>query len=508
MMKTVVLGAGPAGLACADVLTQAGRRVAVFERAPGVGGLTRTVVRNWFRFDLGGHRWFTKNQELNQYFLELMDGELVQVQRISRIFFRGRFCKYPLEPLDVLKSLSPLSLARIFLDYSWSRLRVNHQPDRSFEDWVVRRFGRVLFELFFRSYSEKVWGIPCDRISADWAAQRIRNLSIPAMIRSSLFGNGDGGPKSLVDQFWYPALGYGRITERLAERITPRNSIHLRAEVIALRHDGGRVRAVRIRTEAGEEWVDVDHVVSSIPITELVRRMQPHAPAHVRDAADSLTFRNLITVHLMLKKKQVSADTWVYIQDPEFHMARFHEPKNWSALMVPDASVTSLVCEYFCNQEDEFWSRSEPDIVDLAARELATMGFLHTSEVSEGFIIRIRQAYPVYSTTYQNPLDTIKGYLAGFSNLQTVGRYGRFRYNNTDHALETGILAARNILGSRYDLDCVNNEAEYLEEIGEPRRSEAKRAKQACQVIGDRSETGDGPPLPAKPTVPPALPER
>jgi hypothetical protein len=170
--------------------------------------------------------------------------------------------------------------------------------------------------------------------------------------------------------------------------------------------------------------------------------------------------------------------------------------------------VTSLVCEYFCNQDDEFWSRSEPEIVDLAARELAAMGFLHTSEVSEGFIIRIRQAYPVYSTTYQKPLDTIKGYLAGFSNLQTVGRYGRFRYNNTDHALETGILAARNILGSRYDLDCVNNEAEYLEEIKEPRRREAKRAEQAHQVIGDRSENRDVPPVPAKPTVSHPLPER
>jgi len=462
----VIMGAGPAGLATGLALTRAGWFVHVIEQAAVVGGLARTLEHDGFRFDIGGHRWFTKKDYLNFFLVELLADEMVMVDRVSRIFFDGTYVDYPLRAGNVLSRIGPVTSAKAIGDFVLSKAgqRINSKPVVSMEDAYVAQFGRTLYELFFRNYSEKVWGEQCSQLSGDWVSQRSKGMSLLTTIKDA-FKRSDGQVESLVDRFMYPALGFGRISERMAEDIESGGGrVDLGWRVMRANHEGGRLTSLTISDGGREREVSGDVFVSSIPMTELAQCLAPTAPAAVVEASKTLSYRDLITVHLMLDRPQVTNDTWVYVHDPAVSFARLHEPRNWSPDMAPEGK-TSLVLELFCEAGDGLWQRSDADLVDLCVKDLVDrLHFFERREVLGGFAVRSRDAYPRYGLGYKDAVASIKGCLGSLENLSIVGRGGTFRYNNTDHAIETGLLAARNILGEDVDPDSVNQEQEYLEE--------------------------------------------
>jgi protoporphyrinogen oxidase len=468
--RTVIMGAGPGGLCAAYVLTKAGLPAVVFEKAPFVGGLARTIRRSTpvgeFKFDIGGHRWFTKNDELNDLFREVVADELLWVNRISRIYFDGSYVDYPLKIANALTAIGPATAARAMYDYVRTRIdqRVSPRPVASMEDAYIDQFGPTLYRLFFQRYSEKVWGLPCSQMSGDWVAQRSKGMSLITAVKDAIIPS-NGKVVSLIDNFMYPRNGFGRLSERMADAIVAGgNSVQLNAGVERVHRDGNRVTAITVGGADGQERIQGDEFVSSIPVTYLVQIMDPPAPPEVVKAASALTFRNIITVNLMLRRRQVTPDTWLYVHDRNILFGRLHEPKNWSPAMVPGDDYTSIVAEYFCSFGDEIWQMSDQQLVERTVRHLVEdLRFIAPQEVLGGFAVRAPRAYPSYVLGYEAPLKTVKDFIAGFENLQIIGRYGTFRYNNTDHSIETGLLAAKNILGETHDLDRVNAEQEYHE---------------------------------------------
>lgn len=485
MPKTIVMGAGPGGLCSAYVLSKAGMPALVLERAPFVGGLSRTIRHQSevgeFKFDIGGHRWFTKNDELNELFQEVIADELLWVNRISRIYFDGKYVDYPLKVSNALKAVGPLTAAKAMADYGLNRAkqRVKQAPIVSMEDAYIDQYGPTLYELFFQRYSEKVWGLPCDQMSGDWVSQRTKGMSLITAVKDAVVPS-KGKVVSLIDEFMYPRGGFGRLPERMTDAIVAMgNQVQLESKVEAVHHRDGRVYAVTVRVggeierREGERYVNVggetrviegDNFISSIPLTHLARIMDPPAPPEVLQATKELQFRDIITVNIMLNKRHVTHDTWLYVHDRNILFGRFHEPKNWSPEMVPSDDYTSLVVEYFCTRGDHIWNMSEEQLVEQTVMHLIDdLHFITRDEVLGGFIVRAPRAYPSYVIGYEKPLGLIKDYIATFENLQYIGRGGSFRYNNTDHSIETGLLAAKNILGERHDLDRVNAEKEYHE---------------------------------------------
>ena len=467
---TLVMGAGPGGLCSAYVLSKAGVPAVVVEKAPFVGGLARTIKKQTehgeFRFDIGGHRWFTKIDELNDVFKEVVAEELLWVNRISRIYFDGRYVDYPLKISNALKAMGPVTSARGMADYAVTRARHRIKPVEivSMEDAYIDQFGPTLYELFFQRYSEKVWGLPCDQMSGDWVAQRSKGMSLLTAVKDAIVPT-KGKVVSLIDEFMYPRYGFGRFSERMADGVTRLgNEIRLGAGVDRVHREGNRVTAVTVSTERGTERIEAANFISSIPLTHLAKIIEPSAPDDVLAAADKLTFRNVITVNVMFKRRQVTHDTWLYVHDRNILFGRFHEPKNWSPAMVPSDDYTSLVVEYFCSFGDQIWNMTEEQLVEQTVKHLVDdLHFVDRSEVIGGFIVRAARAYPVYTVGYEHPLNKIKAFINSFENLQFIGRGGSFRYNNTDHSIETGLLAAKNILGERHDLDRVNADKEYHE---------------------------------------------
>jgi protoporphyrinogen oxidase len=468
--RTIIMGAGPAGLCSAYVLSKAGYPATVVEAAPFVGGLARTIKRQTdhgeFKFDIGGHRWFTKNDELNALFREVVDDELLWVHRISRIYFDGKFIDYPLKFQSALTSIGPVTAAQAVVDYGVSTLkrRFSDQKLESMEDRYVDQYGRKLYELFFKNYSEKLWGRGCDQLSGDWVSQRTKGMSLMTAIKDAVVPS-KGKVVSLIDQFMYPRYGFGRFSERMADFIEKSgNDVLLKHPVRRIVLDGNRVKGIEVQTEKGVELMEADNFISSIPMTVLCKITDPPAPQEVLDAADALDFRDIITVNVMFKKRQVTRDTWLYVHDKNILFGRFHEPKNWSPEMVPGDEYTSLVVEYFCTRGDHIWSMSDEQLVNQTVKHLVEdLHFVNPDEVIGGFVVRATKAYPVYGMGYEQPLKLMKDYIAGIENLQYIGRGGSFRYNNTDHSIETGMLAAKNILGEHHDLEAVNADEEYHE---------------------------------------------
>lgn len=468
--RTVVMGAGPGGLCSAYVLSKAGAHATVLEKAPFVGGLARTIKRQTeygeFKVDIGGHRWFTKSDELNAIFREVIAEELLMVNRTSRIYFDGRYVDYPLNIKNALKEIGPVTAAVAVIDAERTKLQHRIRPVDivSMEDAYIDQYGPTLYRMFFQRYSEKVWGRPCNEMSGDWVSQRTKGMSLFTAVKDAVIPS-KGKVVSLIDEFMYPRDGFGRFSERMADTIRHAgNEIRLGAGVERVHLDGNKVTAITISTDDGTERIEADHFISSIPLTLLAQIMDPPAPQDVIDAAKSLTFRNVITVNLMLKKRQVTPDTWLYVHDRNILFGRFHEPKNWSAAMVPGDEFTSLVVEYFCSFEDHIWSMTEEQLVEQTIKHLIEdMRLITRDEVIDGFIIRAPRAYPSYTIGYEEPLLKIRAFIDSITNLQIIGRYGTFRYNNTDHSIETGLLAAKNILGEEHDLDLVNAEKEYHE---------------------------------------------
>lgn len=464
--QVVILGAGPAGLATGHELAANGVPVMVLERNGYVGGLCRTVHVDGYRFDLGGHRWFTKNEDLNIWFRRLMEGELVMVERISRIYYDGKFYMYPVEFGDVIKNAGPVTIVKAGLAFLKAAVQYGAfgRQIRNMKDAYTAQFGSTLYEMFFRRYTEKVWGKPCEELSSDWVSQRSKGLSIWTVAREALSAR-KSQVQSLIEEFMYPRDGYMRIPERMAEDIERAgHRVLLNSSVKGLVVHGPRDIEVVYATPDGERSVRTQHVVSTMPLSILAQIITPKAEDSVLAAARSLDFRDLITVNLQLARRQVSKDTWLYVQDEQILFGRLHEPKNWSRAMVPDDEHTSLVLECFCTMGDAIWSLSDDDVARRCVSDLTEkLGFIKPADVAGWNVVRTRFAYPVYDLQYAGKLAVINAFLKQFEGLHIVGRTGTFRYNNADHSIEMGLLLARRILGYDVDHMAVNTEQEYHE---------------------------------------------
>src|SRR5579864_7774486 len=468
---TVIAGAGPAGLTAAYELSKHGRSCVVLESDPSmVGGISRTDQYKGYRFDIGGHRFFSKSEEVNRIWREILGDQFITRSRMSRIFYNHKFFHYPLKPADALLKLGIIRSLRILGSYLKAQLRPI-RPERSFEDWVVNRFGRMLFEIFFKTYTEKVWGMPTSTISADWAAQRIKGLNLFAAVWSALFGGHKTSKgeviKTLIDHFQYPRLGPGQMWEKARDLVRAGGgAVHHDRRVVAIEHDGSAVSAFLARDSQGRLTRYLGrHFLSTLPIRSLIRSMRPQAPHEVIAAAESLGYRDFLSVVLIIDQPKTFPDTWIYIHEPDVRLGRVQNFKNWSPALVPDPSKSSLGLEYFCFEGDDLWTMSDADLVALGRREIDAIGLVRASEVIDGCVVRMPKAYPVYDDVYQDHLTTIRAWLKNLTNLELAGRNGMHKYNNQDHSMMTAVLAARNILGlGRFDTWKVNTDAEYHEE--------------------------------------------
>ena len=460
----VVIGAGPAGLTAAYDLTRRGVPTVVFDRDTAVGGLAKTVVYKGFRFDIGGHRFFTKVSSVRDLWHELLGADLLRRPRLSRIYYRGRFFDYPLKASNVLANVGPLTSAAVLASYLRAQMRPI-APERSFEDWICNRFGRRLFDMFFKSYTEKVWGIPCGEIGAEWAAQRIKGLSLWTAVRSMFGAHGNGRIKTLVHEFEYPRLGPGMMWETCRDRIESQGgTVMLGAPVVEIQHDGARVTAVVVGGNGHRRVQPAAHVISTMPVRHLVSSMTPVAPRTVQDAGGRLKYRDFLTVALIVDQASVFPDNWIYVHDPSVRVGRVQNFKNWSPDMVPDPRLTCLGLEYFCSRGDDLWSLDDARLIALATREVGAIGLVTANRIIDATVLRVHKAYPVYDDGYRDALAGVRAWVERFSNLQLVGRNGMHKYNNQDHSMLTARLAVQNFFGGRHDLWAVNADDEYHEE--------------------------------------------
>jgi protoporphyrinogen oxidase len=458
---TLVLGAGPAGLTAAYVLGKAGRKAIVLEAERQVGGLAKTVEIDGFRFDLGGHRFFTKAHEVDALWHEIMGDEFLLRPRMSRIYWNGKFLDYPLRGPDVIRKLGAVELTRCVGSYAKAALSPKRRED-SLEDWVSNRFGRRLFELFFKTYTEKVWGVPTSEIRAEWAAQRIKGLSFTSAARAAFFGNRGNKVKTLISEFHYPRYGPGQMWEAMAQRIDDDDGeILLDTPVELIEVDDGRVVAV----EAAGTTYQPDAVISSLPLRDVVAMTEPRPPAGVSVAARGLRYRDFLTVALVVSGEDLFPDNWIYIHEPSVRVGRIQNYRSWSPWMVPDPAKACVGLEYFCFAGDDLWTMSDDDLVAFASDELVRLGLVRRGQVERGFAIRVPKAYPIYDAEYAQRVATIRAWLETIDNLQQVGRNGLHRYNNSDHSMLTALRAVDNLLaGVGHDLWAVNAESAYHEE--------------------------------------------
>ena len=462
--KPIIVGAGPAGLSAAYELLQNNVRATILEAdALHVGGISRTVQYKGFRFDIGGHRFFSKNQEMEQLWTEWLGNEMLQVSRMSRILYRGKLFDYPLKAGNVFFNLGLLETLRCLASWLHAHLRPKH-PELSFEDWVVNRFGRRLYSMFFETYTEKVWGMPCREISADWAAQRIQDLNLLKAGLNALGWRSKSAKliKTLVDEFRYPRLGPGMMWEKLTSNLIEGGcELFMDEKVHTITWDRQGVTGVI----AKKGRYSGDAYLSTMPLRSLIRALDPTPPAAVLEAAENLKYRAYLTVVLILDADELFPDNWIYIHDPGVRMGRIQNYKNWSPDMVPDSRYTSLGLEYFCHIGDTLWTSSDSDLVEFGMQELLKTGLAKSEQLRDGTVVRMPKAYPVYDSDYQSHLEVLRSFVeVELPNLQIMGRNGMHRYNNQDHAMLTGILAARNALGhGSYDLCKINADAEYLE---------------------------------------------
>ena len=461
IQPVAVLGAGPAGLTAGYVLARAAAPVVVFEADTQVGGLARTVVRDGYRFDLGGHRFFTKSAEVQSLWEEVLGDELLVRSRLSRIYWRKRFIDYPLRLADVVRKVGPVELARCSASYAAAVMRPRRRRAETFEQWVCARFGRRLYELFFKAYTEKVWGVPATEIRAEWAAQRIRTLSFWRVVRAAVLNDG-GEVHSLIEQFHYPRLGPGQMWEAMAAEIVGAGGeLRMGARVTRIELDGGRVTAVH----GGGERVEAGHVISSLPLRDVVAIADPPAPPEVLAAARGLRYRDFLTVALVVRGEDLFPDNWIYVHDPDVRVGRIQNFRAWSEAMVPDAARTCVGLEYFCFEGDDLWNATDDELVARATSELERIGLADASRVEAGHVVRVPKAYPIYDAEYEQRVSTVRAWLDGISNLQQIGRNGLHRYNNSDHSMLTALRAVENArTGSKHDLWAVNTDGEYHEE--------------------------------------------
>lgn len=480
-LPVVIIGAGPAGLTAGHELSKHDVKSVVLEKADKVGGISRTETYKGYRFDIGGHRFFTKVGEVQATWEEILGDDFIQVPRMSRIYYDGKFYDYPLSLFKTLANLGPIRSVLILFSYLKAKLKKYLHPNfepQTFEEWVIDCFGERLYRIFFKTYTEKVWGIPCSQIRADWAAQRIKNLSLKRAVINAVFGSQNA--KSLIKKFDYPRLGPGMMWERCQQILEDKGSpVHLNTEVIRVERDGTRI--TKVIAQQGERTLELtgEHFINSMPIAALVHRLDPLPPDEVLAAARGLKYRDFLIVSLVVNKSDLFPDNWLYIHSPEFQVGRIQNFKNWSPAMVPDASKTCLGMEYFCSDGDELWQMSDKHLVKLASQEIARLDLgVQLDDIEDGCVIRQYKAYPVYDGEYRQHLQVLQDYMQTFDNLQTVGRNGMHRYNNQDHSMLTALLAAKNILGENHDLWNINVERSYHENFTDEEWSKLKSASE------------------------------
>jgi len=440
----VIVGAGPAGLASAYELARRGVSPLIVDKRPHVGGMARTETHQGFRFDIGGHRFFTNLPEIQLLWEETLPDDFLPVERLSRIYFQDRFIRYPLELSDVLQTVGLAEGIRILASYLRSRIRTTREAN-TFEQWVSSRFGPRLYERFFRSYTEKVWGVPCTELASRLAAERIQGLSLTSALWSALGGR--KRLKTLTDRFHYPRQGPGMMWEAFCRRIQSLGgSFYLNSELVRVRREGNAVRAVTLAREGRTYEIPAGHLITSIPLRDLVSRLSPGPPAEVARAAGRLAYRDFILVGLIADQNALFQDQWIYIHSPDVAVGRIQNFKNWSPAMVPDQKKTGLGLEYFCTRGDALWSMDDKTLIHKAAYELEHLGLARRTDVKDGVVYRQTEAYPCYLMDSSRDVATVLHYLSGMTNLKTIGRNGLHQYDNQDQAMLTGIEAARRLV--------------------------------------------------------------
>lgn len=462
-VDVAVIGAGPAGITAAYQLAKAGVSVALLEAAPAVGGMSRTIDLWGQKVDLGPHRFFSSDARVNELWLEVVGRDYAMVERLTRIYYGGKFFDYPLKAGNAFTTLGPVEMLRCFTSYARTRMGGQEPSENaSFEEWVVSRFGRRLFEIFFKTYSEKLWGIPCTELDADFAAQRIKKLSLLEAAKNAL-GIGGAKHKTLVDRFAYPVGGTGMVYERMEQRIRELGGdVRLSTPVRRVLHDDKRVV---VGVELGDDTVlRAGHVISTMPMTHMVRSLGD-VPAHVQEANAKLTFRNTILVYLEVEGKDLFPDQWLYVHSPDLLMGRVTNFRNWVPQILGTSENTILALEYWANDDDAIWREDEETLVRRATLEIGRTGLTKGAKVTRGKVVRVPRCYPVYRRGYREPLQVVVDHLKQYQGLTPIGRYGAFKYNNQDHSILMGMMAAERIAKSAdVDLWGVNTDYETYQE--------------------------------------------
>ncbi len=462
-MRVAVIGAGPAGLSSAYQLVRAGIETHVFEAGNSVGGLAKTLKLWNQRVDLGPHRFFSKDKRVNDLWLEIVGSDYVIVDRLSRIFYKNKFYHYPLKPIDVLSKLGLAEAAICTLSYLRGVVVPGHSDisEETFESWVVKRFGRRMFEIFFKTYSEKLWGIPCSELDADFAYQRINKLSLFEAIKSALLKGKGNQHKTLAEKFAYPVEGTGMVYERMASYVSKEGGkVLLNTPVNRVLTENKKV--VGLESTNGEKY-DYSHVISSMPLTQLVTRLSDVPEDLIRNCY-SLRYRNTILVYLNIQSENLFPDNWVYIHSSNLKTGRITNFRNWAPNLYGEEPTSIVALEYWCYDTDDIWSWSDSDLIETSKKELSQTGLIKDANITDGYVYRINKCYPVYKRGYKQLLKPIEDYLKEIKGLTVIGRYGAFKYNNQDHSILMGILAAENIVkGKKHDLWQVNSNYEYQE---------------------------------------------
>ena len=470
--SVAVIGAGPAGLTAAYQLGKADVDTTVFEATDVVGGISQTVERDGWRFDIGGHRFFTKVTAVEDLWHEILPAEdFLTRGRMSRLFYRGKFYDYPLKPLKAMSNLGFIEAIRCGFSYLWAQIRPP-KDQSNFETFMAANYGWRLYGHFFKTYTEKVWGIDASDISADWGAQRIKGMSLWKAVwepvRSRFIGRRDKGSQvtSLIEEFEYPKLGPGMMWEKCRDLVLEQgNGVVMQTKVVAVRHADGLATSVETQAADGSRSsIDVDHVISSMPITHLLKAMDPAPPTEVIQAADDLTYRDFLTVALVIPEEHGFPDNWIYVHSPDVKLGRIQNFGSWSPHMVKEGR-TCLGLEYFVFEGDDFWNTSDEELIEIGKREIASLGLLDSSVVEAGYVFRMPKAYPTYDETYKENVAVLRTWLEDHTpNVHPVGRNGMHKYNNQDHSMYTAMLTVENLLGADHDIWSVNVEGEYHEE--------------------------------------------
>jgi protoporphyrinogen oxidase len=467
--EIAIIGAGPAGLTAAYLLGKRGIHATVFERDPKhVGGISRTETYKGFHFDIGGHRFFSKSRQVEDFWTEILGDDMLVRPRSSRIYYRGNYFSYPLRGMEALAKLGPVEAARCILSYFQARA-FPRRDTRSFEDWVTNQFGKRLFEIFFKTYTEKVWGMSCKEISADWAAQRIKGLSLSSAIANAILPRRTSGDviKTLIDTFRYPRKGPGMMWERCAEKVIAQGGeIRMGETVSECAFDGKEWTVASEDASFAKRETSAAHVISSAPLRTLGQALRPGLSDKATRAARALRYRDFLTVMLILEERNLFDDNWIYVHDPGVKVGRIQNFKSWSPEMVPDPKYACYGMEYFCFEGDGLWTAPDAELLALAKSEIEKIGLAKAEMVLDGCVVRQPKAYPIYDEGYARNVDVVRAELkARFPTLHVVGRNGMHKYNNQDHSMMTAMLIVENILAGRevYDVWRVNQDAEYHE---------------------------------------------